>query len=276
MINSTRPLVRWHGGKWRIAPWIISHFPQHQVYVESYGGGASVLIRKQRSTAEVYNDIDGEICNLFRVMRDDGDALRYAVYHTPFSREEFSESYTPTHDNLEQARRTVVRSFMGFGSNSHAHKTGFRANSNRSSTTPAQDWANYAENLPRLVARLRGVVIESRPAIEVMKQHDAVSTLHYVDPPYVADTRGPGSDYNFEMSDDEHVTLCESLIMLEGSVVLSGYRNEIYDTYLSGWVRVDKETLADGARKRMECLWVRKHEGFGDLFSDVSEGTGNK
>lgn len=163
-----RPILRWHGGKWILAPWILRHLPRHRVYVEPFGGAASVLLRKPRSYAEIYNDLDGEVVNLFRVARDRGDELRRAIELTPFSRDEFTSSYHETPDALEQARRTVVRSFMGFGSNSHNKPTGFRANSNRSGTTPAHDWKNYPSSLADVIERLRGVCIENRDAADVM------------------------------------------------------------------------------------------------------------
>lgn len=106
-----RPLIRYHGGKWRLAPWILQHLPPHRCYVEPFGGDASVLLRKPRAYAEVYNDLDGEIVNLFRVARDDGERLARACELTPFSRLEFDDAYTPAEDPLEQARRTVFRSF---------------------------------------------------------------------------------------------------------------------------------------------------------------------
>jgi len=111
-----RPALRYFGGKWRIAAWTTSHFLEHDVYTESYGGAASILLRKERAHAEVYNDLDGEIVNLFRVLRGRGDELRQALELTPFARAEFDASFEPSDDELEQARRTVVRSYMGFGS----------------------------------------------------------------------------------------------------------------------------------------------------------------
>lgn len=134
-----RPILRYHGGKWLLAEWIISNFPPHRVYVEPFGGAASVLLQKRRTYAEIYNDLDGEVVNLFRVVRDDGLRLRQMLELTPFARDEFKLSYETSDDPIEQARRTVVRSFMGFGSNSHNKLTGFRSNSNRSGTTPAHD-----------------------------------------------------------------------------------------------------------------------------------------
>jgi DNA adenine methylase len=253
-----RPIMRWHGGKWRLAPWIISHFQAHRVYVEPFGGAGSVLLRKSRSYAEVYNDLDGEAVNLFRVVRDRGDELRELLELTPFARTEFIESYEPSSDPLEQARRTCARSFMGFGSNSHNRKTGFRSNSNRNGTTPAHDWANYPAALDAIIERLRGVVIECRDAKEVIAAHDSHETLIYVDPPYVAGTRDKGSDYKFEMSDSDHIDLAMFLSDAKGMVIVSGYESKIYDDIYRGWKKVTRAALADGARKRVEVLWINK------------------
>jgi len=267
MPASSRPLLRWHGGKWLLAPWIISHFPPHRTYVEPFGGAASVLIRKERSYAEVYNDLDDDVVNLFRVIRDDeqSEALHFAVLHTPFARTEFNEAYLPTNDPVEKARRLIIRSFMGFGSGGHnnARPTGFRANSNRSGTTPAGDWTNYNEALELIIWRVRGLVIEHRPAIEVMAQQDQPTTLHYVDPPYVHATRSKAKNstrknYAHEMTDDDHRKLLDFLPTLKGMVVLSGYPTPMYDHALTGWERVERLALADGARERTEVLWINQ------------------
>ena len=263
MINAPRrPALRYHGGKWLLAPWIISHFPQHRVYVEPFGGAASVLLRKPRSYAEIYNDLDGEVVNVFRMARDRGDELRDLLDLTPFARDEFVDSYAPAYDPLEQARRTIVRSFMGFGSAAVCGEpTGFRANSNRSGTTPAHDWKNYGDAFGVLVDRLRGVVVENRDAAEVMLTHDSAETLHYVDPPYVHSTRSIGNPYckkgyKFEMDDAQHESLSEVVRALRGYVVLSGYRSELYDRLYGDWRRVERHAFADGATKRIEVLWL--------------------
>lgn len=264
-----RPILRYHGGKWLLAPWIISHFPAHRVYVEPYGGGASVLLRKTRSYGEVYNDLDGEIVNLFRVVRDHGQELQASLAMTPFAREEFKLAYEPTNDPIEQARRTLARSFMGFGgAAASGASTGFRANSNRSGTTPAHQWMNYPENIRAITDRLRGVVIENKDAIEVMLQHDTPDTLHYVDPPYVAETRDKGSDYRHEMTTEQHERMAECLRELTGMVVLSGYSCALYDSNLfSTWFRVERPALADGARPRVEVLWM--NDACANAFADA-------
>lgn len=267
----TRPVVRYHGGKWRLAPWIIEHLPPHRVYVEAFGGGGSVLLRKPRSYAEVYNDLDSEMVNLFRVVRENGAALVDALRLTPFSRSEFAEAWHPSANPLEQARRTIIRSFMGFGSSAitmarlptkgapgGVQKTGFRANSNRSGTTPAHDWANYPNALIAVIERMQGVVIENRDAFSLIPQHDGPDTLFYIDPPYLASTRDKGLDYRHEMTDQDHVELGRLLGSLAGMVVISGYPSDAYNEIYSGWLRIDRKAMADGARPRIECLWLNK------------------
>lgn len=269
-VSPSRPLVRYHGGKWRLAPWIISQFPAHRVYVEPFGGAASVLIRKRRSHAEIYNDLDGEIVNLFRVARDQGAALQRSLELTPFSRLEFETSYDSSADSLEQARRTVVRAFLGFGSNAHARPTGFRADSNRSSTTPAMDWRHYPAKFGALIDRLRGVVIENRPAHQVMAAHDEADCLHYVDPPYVSSTRDRGADYRHEMSDSDHRELATFLQDLRGMVVVSGYDSSLYEELYAGWRRIERKALADHGSTRTEVLWLRNcPETIPDLFAPL-------
>lgn len=292
----TRPVLRWHGGKWRLAPWIIGHFPKHRIYVEPFGGGGSVLMRKARSYGEIYNDLDDEVVTLFRVLRDpeQAAALERGLRLTPFARMEFRDAYEPTDDPLERSRRLLVRAYMGFGSNAHAsqHKghrsTGFRSNSNRSGTTPAHDWMNYPDILTAVVQRLSGVVIENRDAQVVMAQHDGPETIYYVDPPYLPETRARGNRYDLawrmyrhELSRDDHAELLAFLCALDGMVVLSGYANDLYDQALFDWQRVTCKAYADGALEREEVLWLnpacsaaldRRAGGHGTpLFSRVAE-----
>lgn len=253
----SRPILRWHGGKWRLAPWIISQMPAHRVYVEPFGGAASVLMRKPRSYAEVYNDLDDEVVNLFRILRSDrAQELVEMLWLTPFAETEFQQSYDAVDDPVERARRLVVRSFMGFGSNGHQRRTGFRSNSNRSGTTPARDWRNSPDALAAIIDRLMGVVIQSRDARDVMVSHDGPQTLHYVDPPYVSGTRDAGADYAHELTDADHLALLDTLRGLGGKVILSGYAHPLYDDGLANWRRVEARAHADGARERTEVLWL--------------------
>lgn len=217
-----------------------------------------MLMRKPRSYAEVWNDLDNNVVNLFQVLRSDRAAeLVEHLRLTPFSFSEFSQAYEAADDPVERARRLVIRSFMGFGSNGHNRVTGFRANSNRSGTTPAHDWSNYPDALVKVIERLRGIVVENRDAKAVMAQHDGPNTLHYVDPPYVFETRTDLSkDYAHELSNDDHQELLQFLRGLQGSVILSGYPCDFYEEALPDWKRVERRALADGASERTEVLWI--------------------
>lgn len=252
----TRPVLRWHGGKWKSAPWIIGHFPPHRVYTESFGGSAAVLMRKPRAVMEVYNDLDNDVVNLFRVLRERGPQLTELVRLTPAARQEFDDCLAPTNDPVEAARRFLVRSALGHG----GKKEGFRpgsANKRRGHEVhPAREWANYADAIPAISARLRSVTIEKRPAIDVMAQHDGPDTLHYVDPPYMPETRAaPEIGYAVELDVAGHRSLITALRKLSGMVVLSGYPSELYCRELADWKYEEMPARDDRARERTEALW---------------------
>lgn len=259
----TRPALRWHGGKWKIGSWIASHFPEHRVYVESFGGAGSVLLRKPRSHGEVYNDLNSEVVGLFRVLQDEVKSARLVqlLSVTPYAREEFEKAYEAHEDPVESARRLIIRCYQGFGSNAHSrdYVTGFRSDAKRNGTPPARDWANYPWCLMNVIERFRGVVIENRPAIKVIEQHDGPDTLHYVDPPYLHSTRRPRQLANYgehEMTDDQHRELADVLHRVKGYVAISGYRSKLYDRLFGDWRMVTRRTFADGANPREECLWL--------------------
>lgn len=226
-----------------------------------------MLLQKHRSYSEVYNDKWDIVVNVFRVLRDPDQAaeLRRRIILTPFSRTEFescnAEDIARDPDPIERARMTIFRSFAGFGSaaTNGNRSTGFRSNSSRSYTTPAHDWVYYPDHIESYTNRLRGVIIENRCALKVMTQHDSDDTLHYVDPPYVHDTRNMrrgNASYAYEMTDDEHRKLAATLHELAGMVVLSGYECDLYDELFSDWRKVRRHAYADGARDRTECLWL--------------------
>lgn len=260
----TRPVIRYHGGKWHHAPWVISQMPGHRRYVEPFMGAASVLMRKPRSHAEVINDMDDEIVNLFKVLRDSGAELREKLRLTPFARAEFEEAWLPTKDEMERARRVIIRAFMGFGSAaatdsrpSGRRMTGFRGISDRSGTTPAHDWMNYPNCMDAMIQRLRGVVIENRPAVEVIQRHDKGDVLFYVDPPYVMESRTDNDpDYRHEMTDEDHEQLAAVLKQVKGKVMLAGYHSKLYDRLFTDWPRVERAAFADGAKPRTEVMWM--------------------
>lgn len=263
--NIKAPVLRYHGAKFRLAPWIMSFFPEHRCYVEPFGGAAGVLLQKPRAYAEVYNDLDGEVVNFFRVLRDPAnrDALIEACLMTPYAREEFDEAWLPTASPIEQARRLCIRAQMGFGS-AGATKgvTGFRIDTKREYGTAQALWTRYPQAIAAAGERFSGVLIENRPAIDVMRQHDGKETLHFVDPPYMHVTRvmrGSNRCYRHEMTDADHAELLECITSLSGFVVLSGYESDLYDSELRDWRKATTQSRISAGRGtalRTECVWI--------------------
>lgn len=267
-----RPLVRWHGGKWMIAPWILPFFPPHDTYTEAFGGGASLLLRKARARkAEIYNDLDETLIRLFKVLQDPAKAERLVrlLQLTPYSEKEFQWAYEHTDDDVEAARRTLVRSWMGYGSDGTAgvYKTGFRSIVNHAGKTPAGEWVNYVATIDRTIERIQGVMISCRDAYSVLEQYDTPETLHYVDPPYLPSTRSEGNRrrgagyhvYQHELSEEDHVKLLDFLMGLKGMVILSGYPSALYEQKLARWHKHCRRAYADGGAPRTEVLWINPH-----------------
>ncbi|HBY9763380.1 TPA: DNA adenine methylase [Klebsiella pneumoniae] len=262
-VKIKHPAIRYHGGKFRLAPWIIEQMPEHVCYVEPFGGAAGVLLQKPRSYSEVYNDLDGEVVNLFRVLRNPelNQRLQDACRLTPYSRDEFLHAQEPATDSVERARRMVVRACMGFGSAAGTGgNSGFRGDSKRKYATAAHLWERYPENLAALCQRLQGVIIENKDALSVMRAHDAETTLHYIDPPYVPETRVQGNRYYaHEMTVEGHEQLLAVARTMTGMVMISGYDAEVYNDMLSGWAKTEKASRISagrGTKVRTECLWL--------------------
>lgn len=262
----TSPALRYHGAKFRLAPWILKFFPAHKCYVEPFGGAAGVLLQKERSYAEVYNDLDGDVVNFFRVLRDPVTRAQLieVCALTPYAREEFELAWEPTIEPVERARRIAVRAQMGFGSaGASKGTTGFRIDTKREYGTAQMLWTEYPASIAATGERFANVLIENRPAIEVIAQHDGIETLHFVDPPYVFGTRykqgGGRSNYRHEMSDKDHAELLARLLSLGGMVVLSGYETDMYHDMLAGWqVHTTNSRIAAGrgAAIRKEMVWL--------------------
>jgi len=281
----TSPALRYHGAKFRLAQWVMGFFPTHTCYVEPFGGAAGVLLQKPRAYAEVYNDLDGGIVNFFRVLRDPDlrAKLIEACVLTPYARDEFELAWESTEDPIERARRLCIRAQMGFGSaGATKGTTGFRVDTRREYGTAQALWQLYPASIAAAGERMNGVLIENRDAIEVMAQHDASTTLHFVDPPYMHETRVYGNrTYTHELDDSQHSKLLAALLELEGFVVLSGYRSDLYDQTLDGWERHSTRariSAGRGTALREECVWLnpacsaalRQQSAQMDIFSSAA------
>lgn len=262
-----RPVLQYLGGKWRMAPWLISHFPPHTAYLEPFGGAASVLMRKPRAPIEVYNDLSEDVINLFRVLRDPAQskALIAQLENTPFSRTEHALSFALADDPVERARRTVVRAFQTFGSQgatSLMHNTFsvYRADKGRTRHNAVCVWHSYPPILSAVHRRLQRVVIESLPAIEVIDKYATPETMIYVDPPYPDSTVGGENKYYFvNMRDSDHRALAAALNACDAMVVVSGYACPLYDDDLfAGWSYADCKDHSMLGDERVERVWFNR------------------
>lgn len=252
-----RPALRWYGGKWRLAPWIIGHLPAHDAYCEPYGGAASVLLRKPPARLETFNDLHGRLVNFFMVVRERHEELVRAIELTPYARSEFQLAHQTASDPLEDARRFYVLACQGRGGAASGRtRTGWRTQHNPVNTSPPGEFT--VAHLGAVAARLKHVQIERDQALAVIGRFDDPATLHYVDPPYPKAVRSTGSSgrYVHELSDAGHRALAGVLHEVKGMVVLSGYPNELYEALYPDWRRLDHQARDDAAKPRIESLWL--------------------
>lgn len=262
IIKISRPPLRYHGGKWKLADWITGLMPEHKSYCEPFGGGASVLLSKTPCKLETYNDLNGDIVNFFQVLRDQTEALVRAIDLTPFSREEFARCKVATGgDEVEQARRFFTISWQSRGAAGMAAKGGWRHVTRHDTrhNTPYDDF-NNTEHLFMVAARLKKCQIENLPALEVIRKYDGEDTLFYVDPPYLLGTRGSKGTlhkYVFDMDDDQHVVLLETLRTVRGMVMLSGYDHPMYHDMLPKWRVFRQKAMKNHyAGEATEIMWI--------------------
>lgn len=256
----TRPALRYYGGKWKLAPWILSYFPKHNHYCEPCGGAASVLLQKPRAHLETYNDVEGNVVNFFRMLRDRPEELVRKINLTPWARDEYLAHYETDSDPLEQARRFWVGCNMSIA-NMGKSKTGFRV-CNNYKNVPTGGGASWffldVKYLEKAALRLRAVQIENRDFFEVALYNDNPKNLIYFDPPYVQETRSNSNQYAAEVNTDFHIQAAGLLRSAQGFVVVSGYAcplyTELYEVH--GWPRFDKEAQTNSGGKRIESLWL--------------------
>jgi len=248
--------LKYPGAKNRIADWICSYIPEHDVYVEGFGGSLAVFFNKEPSHIETVNDLDSDVYNFFKVLRNNGAELAEAIQLTPYSREEYENAYTDVKNisDIEKARIFSAKCWMGFGCG-NLYRNGFRSGQQANSPNCAKQWNDLPEVLREAVSRLKNAQIENLPAIELIERYNTKDVFLYLDPPYLPGTRKTHL-YKCEMKRQEHVELLEAIVKHPGKILISGYDNDLYNKYLSGWHKVQKQTQAEGGLKRTETLWM--------------------
>jgi DNA adenine methylase len=273
----------WYGGKFSHLEWLLPLLPECYHYCEPFGGSAAVLLNRSPSPIETYNDLDGEVCNFFRVLREQKEALIEAIGLTPFSREEFAAackldaSLLP----LERARRFYVRARQVRTGLAQTASIGRWANCKNTSRNGMSGvisrWLGGVQALPEIAERLLRVQIENRPAIDVIKLYDSQETLFYCDPPYVHTTRGDSKAYGYEMTNEEHKKLADVLNSIKGKAAVSNYDCELMNLLYPApkWRKfhATERTIHSTKGKRAEVLWTNydpdKLTGRFDLMLDL-------
>ena len=269
----------WYGGKYSHLDWLLPLLPACHHYCEPFGGSGAVLLNRAPSPVETYNDLDGEVVNFFRVLRDEKDQLVEAIGLTPFSREEFSLACVidPNLSPLERARRFFVRARQVRTGLAQTASLGRWANCKNTSRAGMSGvvsrWLGSIEDLPDIAMRLLRVQIENRPASEVVRLYDSPETLFYCDPPYIHLTRGDNKAYGYEMTDEEHRQLAHVLNSAQGRVAISNYQCKLMDELHPApkWTKniAPEKTIHSTKGQRAEALWTNydpfRQEGFATL-----------
>lgn len=249
-------ILHYPGSKWSMAEWIISHMPPHTTYLEPYFGSGAILFNKLPALLETVNDLDGDIVNLFLMIREQPEQLAHLIRWTPYSREEYNNSYLPGETPIEKARQFLIRCWMARWVKTNV-RTGWRhvANWDTRPLSPAKEWSELPNKILATAERLRGVQIECEPALKVIERYKHKNVLIYADPPYLLRVR-KGKMYANELTEKDHVELLDALDAHPGPVLLSGYADATYDNRLQHWHRETRRVQAEAGQIREEVLWI--------------------
>jgi len=259
----------WYGGKFSHLDWLLPLLPRTNHFCEPFAGSAAVLLNREPSPVETYNDLDSEVANFFKVLRDKKDELLYSIGMTPFSREEFqlsikALSQPQEFSDFERARLFFVRARQvrtGLAQKASNGRWANCLNTSRAGMAGAVSrWLGSVESLEYIASRLLRIQIENDDAQKIIKRYDSEETLFYCDPPYVHSTRGDNNAYSNEMTDDNHRELADTLNKVKGLVAISNYdcalMEELYP--FPKWKKHTSpyKTIHSTKDKRQEVLWV--------------------
>jgi DNA adenine methylase len=259
----TQPL-KWHGGKHYLAPKIIDLMPSHIHYVEPFFGGGSVLLTKPpEGVSEVVNDVHRELTTFWRVLQDTKSFAKFVriVEAIPFSQVEWTDSHAKSGDAVKTAVNFFVRCRQSRAGKFDCFATLSRNRTRRLMNEQASSWMSAVDGLPDVAARLKRVVILDDDALNVIRSQDGPNTLFYLDPPYLHETRVTKSDYEHEMSTEQHMVLLDTINRCVGKVLLSGYPSKLYQSNLKNWNYEDIEidNKASSAKQKpimTERIWM--------------------
>lgn len=250
-------ILKYPGAKWRITKWIIEQIPEHHSYIEPYFGSGAVFFNKTPSNIETINDIDGDVVNFFRVVRESADELAYKIFMTPYARAEYERSYEGSEKtDIDKAVAFCIKINMSHGYRCNA-KSGWKNDvQGRERSYAVQVWNKLPEIIMQAAARLKEVQIEQRPALDIIKRFNHQKCLIYCDPPYLLETRNSSKQYNFEMSDKDHEDLLNTVLESKSKIIISGYESGLYNDALKNWRKKTGYSLTQSLRKAKEVIWM--------------------
>lgn len=257
----------WYGGKFSHLDWLLPLLPECHHYCEPFAGSGAVLLNREPSPVETYNDIDGEVVNFFKVLRDNHEQLIRVITLTPFSREEYHTAIygdTAGIDDVERARRFYIRARQTRTGLAQTASLGRWANCKNTSRAGMSGvvsrWLGGVNALDVIAQRLIRVQIENRPAVDILRLYDSPQTLFYCDPPYLHETRGDSKAYAFEMDEAQHFAFAEVLNKCEGKAAVSGYAHPLMEKLFppDRWIKTTgpDKTIHSTKDSRQEILWT--------------------
>ena len=268
-----KSILKYPGSKWRIAEWIINQFPEHHSYLEPFFGSGAVLFNKPFSNIETINDLDQNVVNLFKCIRENPGKLSKIIEATPYSRCEYDSMYHAGVPDCkyEKARQFLVKCWQGHGYRVNKYKVGWKNDvQGREKAYAMKHWNNLPERVLVAAERLKQVQIECMPAVELIKRFKFSSVLIYADPPYLGDIRTAHvkQQYSNEMlSVESHVELLEVLLQHPGPAIISGYESELYKEMLEnrGWSKRSIRSNDQSGALRQEVIWLNFADGIKQL-----------
>ena len=237
-------MIPYIGGKSYLANWIISNFPTNYTemsYCEVFGGGGWVLFKKEPSYLETYNDLNNNLVNLFRVIRDNYEAFEHRAEWSLHSREMYQEAVSKLKDDkflsdVERAMHYVLYKTQTFSAG-NSTSWGYAITSDK---IISGKWLPFIKRLQLINARLKRVQIECLDFERVIRKYDGKKTIFYLDPPYVGvEHYYRTNNVNFKFED--HERLAKILARIKGKFLLSYYDGELVRKLYGKYRILEKE-----------------------------------
>lgn len=273
-----KKVLKYPGSKWNIAKDLAELIPEHHSYVEPFFGSGAVLFNKVPSDIETVNDLDRNVINLFRCIRDDSEKLARLVMATPFSRETYDDTYKldvweimMPDEPYHKALKFLIQCWQGHGFRTNGYKVGWKNDvQGRERMYALWNWYRLPEWIIEIAERLRTVQIENRPALEVIERFNYDNVFMYIDPPYLLGTRA-GKQYKHEMTDSDHEDLLKLLLKSKAQIMISGYESDLYNDYLADWEKKQFASCAEHGKPRTETVWMNYKQDVQISFDDFPE-----